>query len=290
MVGRSLACASSPHQPKGFRHSLPTRSGDSVILALIHSFVCFRFNPPLLLLLLPPPPLNFGFSHYLALPACFKRTLLCSSKIPELVMHCLVLPPSGVCQLTHVHELVEALALPQSACARLLLCSLQRAIDNDEELVRTAIAIKHFCRVEETKIAMAQTPFAFNIFAESCRMSTSSDSRNELARAMANIATVEQGARIFCDPAAIHMFRFLISCCEDNVPEVIGIACALNNITARMVTSDIPCCFSGDSAFEIWESLSNCTCQESMSDETREWACRVFINLFLSQDGQCNMS
>jgi hypothetical protein len=167
---------------------------------------------------------------------------------------------------------------------------LQRSIDSDEKLARTAMAIKHFCRVEETKIAMAHTPFAFDIFAQSCRMSVSSDSRNELARAMANIATVEQGARIFCNPAAIHMFHFLISSCEDEIPEVIGVACALNNITARMVTSDIHCCFSGDSAFEIWELLSSCTCRESMSDETREWACRVFINLFLSQDGQNNMT
>jgi hypothetical protein len=175
-------------------------------------------------------------------------------------------------------------------CARLLLLALQRSLDNDDELVRTAISVKHFCRVEETKVAMARIPRAFDIFAESCRMSKSCDSRNELARAIANIATVEQGARIFCNPAAIHMFRFLISSCEDNNHEVIGLACAINNITARIVYSDTPCCFSGDSAFEIWELLSCCTCRESMNDETREWASRVFINLFLSQEGQCNMT
>jgi hypothetical protein len=56
------------------------------------------------------------------------------------------------------------------------------------------------------------------------------------------------------------------------------------------VHSEISCHFSGDSAFEIWESLSRCACLASMNDEAREWASRVFINLFLSQHGQCNMT
>ena len=41
-------------------------------------------------------------------------------------------------------------------------------------------------------------------------MSASSDSRNELARAMANIATVEQGARIFCNPIIIIVIILII--------------------------------------------------------------------------------
>ncbi len=206
------------------------------------------------------------------------------------MQHCLLLPPSGACKLAHINEIAEAVALPRGACARLLLWAMQRSQRLDEELRRAAISVKNFCRVEETKLEIARIPFAFEIFAECCFMSTSCNSRNELARAVANIATVEQGALVFCSAAAIQMFQFLIGCCQENVDEAIGIACAINNITARIVHSEISCHFSGDSAFEIWESLSHCSCLASMNDEAREWSSRVFINLFLSQQGQCNMT
>jgi hypothetical protein len=222
--------------------------------------------------------------------ACVKRAILWSSKISEVVRQCVLLPPSGVCKINHIHDVLEALALPQCCCARLLLCAMQRSLHDDDELQKSAIAVKHFCRVEETKLAMASIPYTFDILAECCSMSKSCYSRNELARAIANIATVEQGARIFCNPAAIQMFRFLIGSCEDNVDEVIGLACAINNITARMVNSEAPCHFSGDAAFEIWDMLSGCVCREHMNDEAREWTSRVFINLFLTQEGQCNMT
>jgi hypothetical protein len=218
-----------------------------------------------------------------------KRALLWSSKIAEAVRRCVLLPPSGICQLSHIHEVLDALALPLGQCAQLLLCAMQRSLDNDQELQRSAIAVKHFCRVEETKLAMASCPFTFDILAECCSLSKCCNSRNELVRAIANIATVEQGARVFCNPAAVQMFQFLISSCRDHVDEVIGLACAINNITARMVHCQAPC-FSGDSAFEIWEMLGHCTCRQSANDEAREWASRVFINLFANQEGQVNMT
>jgi hypothetical protein len=167
---------------------------------------------------------------------------------------------------------------------------MQRSLHNDEELQRTAVAVKHFCRVEETKLEMASIPCTFDILAECCSMSKSCHSRNELVRAIANIATVEQGARIFCNHAAIQMFRFLISSCGDNVDEVIGLACAINNVTARMVHSQSHCHFFGDAAFELWELLGDCACRDSMNDEAREWSSRVFINIFLTQEGQLNMT
>ncbi len=198
-----------------------------------------------------------------------KRALLWSSKIAEAVRRCVLLPPSGICKLSHIHEVLDALALPLGQCAQLLLCAMQRCVDN--------------------KLAMASCPFTFDILAECCSLSKCCNSRNELVRAIANIATVEQGARVFCNPAAVQMFQFLISSCRDHVDEVIGLACAINNITARMVHCQAPC-FSGDSAFEIWEMLGNCTCRQSANDEAREWASRVFINLFANQEGQVNMT
>ena len=216
-----------------------------------------------------------------------KRMLFLSSKISQLIQLCLVLPPSGVCKLTHIHELVDALDLPPSSLSRLLLCAMQRSLGDDEELQRAAISVKHFCRVEETKLALANTPSACEIFAECCRRSKSSNARNELARAMANVATVEQGARIFCNVPALEMFRSLVSSCEDNVHEVIGLACAINNITARIALVGLPCCFAGNAGFEIWELLCHCACRESMNDEAREWTARVYINLSLSPQGQC---
>ena len=122
---------------------------------------------------------------------------------------------------------------------------------------------------------------------ECCRRSKSSNARNELSRAMANIATVEQGARVFCSFPALEMFRSLVSNCEDNVHEVIGLACAINNITARIALVGLPCCFAGNAGFEIWELLCHCACRESMNDEAREWTARVYINLSLSPQGQC---
>jgi hypothetical protein len=74
------------------------------------------------------------------------------------------------------------------------------------------------------------------------------------------------------------------------VQEVIGLACAINNITARTVQTHIPTHFCGDSAFELWELLCTCACRDSMNEEAREWVARVYINLSLTDEGQSNMT